>query len=187
MRRLFTLTSCGRTCILPLCGATPTRQKSDPTLAVRLGNVWYTPLFGCHRVLQGGLFDDKELTGYLGRNMLESEKSVHQYVVYDSDVERKFALEFEKHEEVKVFAKLPDWFRIDTPLGPYNPDWAVLIDRDGEEKLFFVVETKGGLFGESIRPTEKGRIECAEKHFAALGEEVEFFPAVTYEDVTQRF
>ncbi len=133
------------------------------------------------------LFDDQELTGYLGRNMLESQKSVHEYVVFDSDVERKFAIEFERHEEVKVYAKLPGWFRIDTPLGPYNPDWAVLIDRDGEEKLFFVVETKGGLFGESLKPTEKGKIECAEKHFDALGEEVGFFPAVTYDNVKERF
>src|SRR5690606_17564154 len=79
------------------------------------------------------LFDNDEepVIGYLHRNMLESKKSVHQHVVYDSDIERRFAEEFEKHDEVKVFAKLPNWFKIDTPLGPYNPDWAVLVERDG--------------------------------------------------------
>ena len=74
------------------------------------------------------LFQDKELKGYLGKNMLKSEKSVYDHVVYDSDVEHDFAEAFEKSEEVKVYAKLPDWFKIDTPLGTYNPDWAVLVE-----------------------------------------------------------
>ncbi|MCP4762635.1 MAG: DEAD/DEAH box helicase family protein, partial [archaeon] len=87
------------------------------------------------------LFENEELTGYLNKNMLESQKSVYQHVIYDSDVEAEFAKSFEQSEDVKVYAKLPAWFKIDTPLGSYNPDWAVLIERDGKEKLYFVVET----------------------------------------------
>ena len=60
---------------------------------------------------------------------------------YDSEgTERRFAKDLESNEAVKVYAKLPAWFKIPTPLGSYNPDWAVLIDHNGEEKLFFVVE-----------------------------------------------
>ena len=92
------------------------------------------------------------MKGYLGKNMLKSDKSVYDHVVYDSDVEHDFADSFEKSEEVKVYAKLPDWFKIDTPLGTYNPDWAVLVEQDGNESLYFVVETKGTLFSHGPAP-----------------------------------
>ena len=91
------------------------------------------------------LFEDEELHGYLSKNMLESDKSVYDYVVYDSDVEASFAQAMEKNARVKVYAKLPGWFTIDTPLGKYNPDWAVFIEKNNEEKLFFVFETKGSI------------------------------------------
>ena len=77
------------------------------------------------------------------KNMVESQKSVFDHVVYDSNVELKFASSFERSDDIKLYAKLPDWFKIDTPLGTYNPDWAVLVEGDGKEKLYFVVETKG--------------------------------------------
>lgn len=89
------------------------------------------------------LFDSEELSGYLERNMFESHRSVYDYVVYDSDVERGFAEQLENNESVKVYAKLPDWFKVPTPLGSYNPDWAVVIEDNGLNKLYFVVETKG--------------------------------------------
>lgn len=127
------------------------------------------------------LFDEKELTGYLERNMIESKKSVYEYVVYDSDNEKNFAESFERNESVKLYAKLPDWFKISTPLGGYNPDWAVLIEKDGEKKLYFVLETKGNIFSETLRPTESGKIECGYKHFAALGQNVVFDKADSFE------
>ena len=103
------------------------------------------------------LFSDNELFGYLQKNMVESRKSVFDHVVYDSDVEREFATAFERSDDIKLYAKLPDWFKIDTPLGTYNPDWAVLIEVDGKEKLYFVVETKSTLFTDALRPTEKAK------------------------------
>ncbi len=120
------------------------------------------------------LFEDEELYGYLSKNMIESEKSIYEYVVYDSDVEAEFAKRFEHSEQVKVYAKLPSWFKIDTPLGSYNPDWAVLVDKDGDEKLYFVLETKGNIIAEELRARELSKIACGEKHFKAIGNSVEF-------------
>jgi type III restriction enzyme len=114
------------------------------------------------------LFNQEELTGYL-KNMLPATKSVYEYVVYDSGgVEKGFAEDLEKNEAVKVYAKLPGWFRVPTPLGTYNPDWAVLVEVDGKEKLYFVVETKGSLFAEDLRNKESAKIKCGEAHFKAL-------------------
>jgi len=120
------------------------------------------------------LFETEELHGYL-TNMLETSKSVYEHVVYDSEgVEKGFAEQLEKNEAVKVYAKLPGWFRVPTPLGSYNPDWAVLVEIDGDQRLYFVVETKGTLFADALRATEQAKIDCGEKHFEALGTDVIF-------------
>jgi type III restriction enzyme len=114
------------------------------------------------------LFQQEELTGYL-KNMLPAAKAVYEYVVYDSGgVEKGFAEDLEKNEAVKVYAKLPGWFRVPTPLGTYNPDWAVLVEVDGQERLYFVVETKGSLFDEDLRDKESAKIKCGRAHFEAL-------------------
>lgn len=126
------------------------------------------------------LFQDKELVGYLNKNMLEAQKSVYDHVVYDSEVEAEFARSFEQSSDVKVYTKLPGWFRIDTPLGSYNPDWAVLVNREDEEKLYFIVETKGSILGELLRPVEKAKIDCGREHFKALGESVGFTVADSF-------
>jgi type III restriction enzyme len=113
------------------------------------------------------LFEQEELSGYL-KNMLDSEKSAYEQVIYDSDTEARFADELEKNIAVKIYAKLPGWFKVPTPLGSYNPDWAVLIEKDGTEKLYFVVETKHGLFNDDIRDRESAKINCGKAHFAAI-------------------
>ena len=113
------------------------------------------------------LFEREELTGYL-RNLLPAEKSVYEQVVYDMGTEAKFADQLEKNTSVKVYAKLPGWFTVPTPLGSYNPDWAVLVERDGAERVYFVVETKSGLFADDLRDKERAKIECGKAHFHAL-------------------
>lgn len=113
------------------------------------------------------LFEQEELTGYL-KNMLAANKSVYEQVVYNFDIERSFADELEKNSAVKVYAKLPGWFKLPTPLGTYNPDWAVLIQQDGQERLYFIVETKGTLFADSLRSSEAAKILCGEAHFKAI-------------------
>ncbi len=114
------------------------------------------------------LFINETLTGYLKKNMLESTKSPYEYVVFDSTIESTLAKEFEKNSNVKVYTKLPKKFIIDTPLGGYNPDWAVLFEDDGEQQLFFVVESKGTMGFEFLRPSEQGKIECGKAHFREL-------------------
>jgi type III restriction enzyme len=116
------------------------------------------------------LFKEEELTGYLKSNMIASTKSPYEYVVFDSGIESELAKEFEKNTNVKVYAKLPRWFVIDTPLGNYNPDWAVLFEIQGEEQLFFVVESKGSMGLEFLRPAEQGKIQCGKAHFKELAE-----------------
>lgn len=132
------------------------------------------------------LFEQEELTGYL-KNMLAATKSVYEHVVYDSTgVERTFAEQLEKNEAVKVYAKLPGWFKVPTPLGTYNPDWAVLVEKDGTERLYFVVETKSSLFTDDLRDKESGKIECGKAHFKALAagdNPAEFLQARSIDDL----
>ena len=120
------------------------------------------------------LFKNEELFGYLTKNMIESEKSVYEYVVYDSDVEEEFAKKLEGNNRIKVYAKLPSWFKIETPIGDYNPDWAVLVEKDNEEKLYFVIETKGKIEPEELRGREDKKIKCGIKHFEAIGNDAQF-------------
>lgn len=133
------------------------------------------------------LFKEKELFGYLQKNMVESKKSVFDHVVYDSDIELEFATAFEGSDDIKLYAKLPKWFKIDTPLGAYIPDWAVLIDVDGKEKLYFVVETKSTLYTDKLRPAEKAKIACGKEHFKALGNDVEFAVTNAFEDFSGKY
>ena len=134
-------------------------------------------------------FLNEELTGYLKKNMYENknDKSPFEYTVYDSDIEMKFAEEFDKNPDVKLFTKLPNWFKINTPLGTYNPDWAVLIEKDSSEKLYFVVESKGADLGLDIKTTESSKIKCGKKHFEALESDVELVQAKDYNNFMEKF
>ena len=114
------------------------------------------------------LFEKEELTGYLKNMLVETQKSVYEQVVYDSDTEAAFADSLEKNQAVKVYAKLPGWFTVPTPLGSYNPDWAVLVQTDAGERLYFVVETKSSLFVDDLRDKERAKIKCGEAHFTAI-------------------
>lgn len=113
------------------------------------------------------LFETEELKGYL-TSMIAANKCTHEHVIYQSDIERSFAEQLEKNEAIKVYAKLPSWFTIPTPLGTYNPDWAVLVEKDGTERLYLVVETKGSNLNEDQRPKETAKIKCGHRHFEAI-------------------
>jgi type III restriction enzyme len=114
------------------------------------------------------LFEQEELTGYLKNMLTETRKSVYEQVVYDSGTEADFADALEKNDAIKLYAKLPGWFKVPTALGTYNPDWAVLVEKDGTERLYLVVETKSGLFTDDLRDKERAKIECGKAHFRAL-------------------
>ena len=113
------------------------------------------------------LFETNELTGYL-KNMMQVKKGLYDYVVYDSKTERAFVEALERDTRVKLYAKLPGWFVVPTPLGPYNPDWAVLVDAEEGERLYFVVETKGSKELSDLREKERDKIECGRVHFGEL-------------------
>ena len=142
------------------------------------------------------LFEAQELFGYLKDemnkegNMLASTKSPYENIVLDSDIERNFALELEKNKNVVIYTKLPAWFKIPTPLGNYNPDWAVLVRPDltsPEQKLYFVVETKGSVFADDRRETENLKITCGKKHFKAISEDINFQVANDFEYFSSKF
>lgn len=85
------------------------------------------------------LFEEKEIYAYL-TSLVESGKSIYDGIPYDSDVERKFAEQMNQREDIKLFVKLPDWFKIETPIGTYNPDWAIV--KHDDQTVYLVRETK---------------------------------------------
>ncbi|MGJ4070019.1 DEAD/DEAH box helicase family protein [Corynebacterium macclintockiae] len=97
------------------------------------------------------------------------EKTDYDFVVYDSEAERQFAELLDEREDIKLFLKLPPQFKIDTPVGPYNPDWAIVKQEDGEEKLFMIRETKSTMSEHLLRPTEQAKIDAATEHFKTIG------------------
>lgn len=137
---------------------------------------------------QQTLFENDELYGYLEKNMIESEneKSVYKYVVYDSEGERNFVKRLEHDENVVLYTKLPDWFKISTPIGNYNPDWAIYFNVHDEKKMYFVVETKGNVSKDSLRPTEEAKIECGKKHFQALDDKVGFEAVSSFDMLVEK-
>ena len=129
------------------------------------------------------------MTAYL-KDTLETLKSVYQHVVYDSaDVERRFAEDLETNEAVKVYAKIPGWFKVPTPLGTYNPDWAVLVEIKGQEKIYFVVETKGSNLWDDLHHKECAKIKFGQKHFTELAvghNPAQYIKTVTVDDLMSR-
>lgn len=97
------------------------------------------------------------------------EKSDFDYVVYDSEPERQFAELLDGRSDIKLFMKLPGKFKIDTPVGPYNPDWAIIKHEDGADRIYMIRETKSTDDEVKRRPTENAKIKAATKHFAAIG------------------
>ncbi len=122
-------------------------------------------------------FQNEELINYL--SALQVGKSVYEYVVYDSEVEREFACRLDERDDIRLFVKLPGWFKVDTPLGTYNPDWAIL-KHDGQA-LYLVRETKGTRDFLKLRTSEADKVRCGQKHFEAIG--VPFAVAVTADEV----
>lgn len=97
------------------------------------------------------------------------QKTDFDYVVYDSDVERQFAELLDSREDIKLFMKLPPKFQIPTPVGPYNPDWAIIKVEEGEDRIYLIRETKSTLHDSQLRPSELAKMKSAKKHFEAIG------------------
>lgn len=108
------------------------------------------------------LFKNEEVECYLNR-MVAVQNSVTDYLEFDSESERAFAAELDQRSDIKFFIKLPDWFRVKTPLGDYNPDWAIV--KEDDIKVYLVRETKGSTDLQKLRPDEQGKIKCGDRHF----------------------
>lgn len=114
-------------------------------------------------------FEEEEIVSYLN-NLITVDKSVYDCIEYESEVERKFAEDLDKKEYIKLFVKLPYWFKISTPLGTYNPDWAIVKHEDAT--LYLVRETKSTKDFDKLRNSEAAKIRCGEEHFKTLGLEL---------------
>lgn len=100
------------------------------------------------------------------------KKHVYDYVVTDSEIEKSFVQELDNSEEVVVYAKLPRGFLIPTPVGDYNPDWAISFKEGSVRHIYFVAETKGNMSSMDLRQIEKSKIDCARKFFHELGRQI---------------
>ena len=120
----------------------------------------YERIAGQHYEMQ--LYQIEEIESYLSR-LLEVQKSIHDAIEWDSEVERKFSQEMEADEDIRLFVKLPRWFKVETPLGGYNPDWAIVRQSDG--RVYLVVETKGTTDVKTLAVKEALRIKCGRRHF----------------------
>ena len=112
------------------------------------------------------LFEEREIFG-TGLNKVLVENSIYEEVFVDSEVEREFAEAMSSREDIRLFIKLPSWFKIDTPLGTYNPDWAIVKEED--TKVYLVRETKSTKDQLKLRASEWAKIECGKAHFDTLG------------------
>ena len=120
---------------------------------------------------------------FIKSKIVPSEKSLYDYIRCDSStIEVPFAKELESKEDIKFFMKLPDWFKIETPLGTtYNPDWGITVEVNGKQETYFVIETKGDTKSKSLRGSEEDKIECGRKHFEVLPN-VDYDVCVNYDE-----
>lgn len=135
---------------------------------------------------ESDIFSKSTLKGRLGENAMESAKSLYDLVVVDSTgIEMNFAKTLEEKNEVEVYTKLPGGFYINTPVGHYNPDWAIVF-KEGEDikHIYFVAETKGSLDETQLRESERSKIECARRHFETIaGSSITYGVVTKYDDL----
>lgn len=129
---------------------------------------------------EADIFSEQELRGRIGIDAIRSDKSLYDLVVVDSQgVEKHFAEELEQQEMVEVYTKLPRGFYISTPMGKYNPDWAIAFREGSVKHIYFVVETKGSEDVTQLREVEQNKIECARRHFASISDSTVKFDVVS--------
>lgn len=114
------------------------------------------------------IFTDPTIKGKLGVNAMKAKKHLYDHIVYDSTNERDFATDLDTNTDVAVYVKLPDGFYISTPVGHYNPDWAIAFYEGSVKHIYFVAETKGSMNSMQLRLIEESKIHCAREHFKAI-------------------
>lgn len=114
------------------------------------------------------VFTDPTIKGRLGINAMKVNRHLYDHIMFDSTNEKKFVTEMDISKNVKVYVKLPDGFYISTPVGRYNPDWAIAFCEGGVKHIYFVAETKGTMSSMQLRLIEESKIHCAGEHFKAI-------------------
>lgn len=114
------------------------------------------------------IFTEPTIKGKLGTNAMKAQRHLYDHIVYDSTNERDFAADLDTNTDVAVYVKLPDSFYIATPVGHYNPDWAIAFYEGTVKHIYFVAETKGSMSSMQLRLIEQSKIHCAREHFKAI-------------------
>ena len=114
------------------------------------------------------IFTEPTIKGKLGVNAMKAQRHLYDHIVYDSTNERDFASELDTNTDVAVYVKLPDSFYISTPVGRYNPDWAIAFYEGTVKHIYFIAETKGSMRSMQLRLMEESKIHCAREHFKAI-------------------
>lgn len=133
-------------------------------------------------VYDTSIFTEPTLKGKFGINAMATHKNIYDHLLYDSTIEKDFAEKLEEAKDVVVYVKLPKGFYISTPVGKYNPDWAIAFNQEHVKHIYFVAETKGNMSTLELRDIEKAKIECAKKHFAAISNQEVIYDVVSNYD-----
>ncbi len=133
------------------------------------------------------VFTDPTIKGRLGVNAMKAKKHLYDHIIYDSTGERDFAAELDTNTNVAVYVKLPDGFYIATPVGHYNPDWAIAFYEGAVKHIYFVAETKGSMRSMQLRLIEQSKIHCAREHFKAIsGDNVVYDVVDNYQSLLEK-
>ena len=151
------------------------RLINEQKASVIVEHITYNKLKSCYDT---SIFTDNTMKGRLDVNACETHQHLYDHLIYDSANEREFAKQLEASKEVSLYIKLPKDFFICTPVGKYNPDWAIAFHEGSVKHMYFVAETKGSLSSLELREIESAKIKCARKHFEAISN-----AAVTYDVV----
>ena len=133
------------------------------------------------------IFTEPAIKGKLGVNAMKAQRHLYDHIVYDSTNERDFASKLDTNTDVAVYVKLPDSFYISTPVGHYNPDWAIAFYEGTVKHIYFVAETKGSMSSMQLRQIEESKIHCAKAHFKAIrGDNVVYDVVDSYETLLNK-
>lgn len=148
-------------------------------------HITYTATDGLYET---DIFTEPTIKGKLNINAIETpNKNLYDHLLFDSKIEKDFALNLESSENVVVYVKLPKGFYISTPVGKYNPDWAIAFDNKDVKHIYFIAETKGSMQTMQLRGIEDAKIKCAKKHFKAISnDEVQYDVVSNYEELLNK-
>lgn len=157
---------------------------NDEKATAVIEHITYDVLDDCYGT---DVFTDPTIKGRLGVNAMKAKKHLYDHIIYDSTGERDFATELDTNKDVAVYVKLPDGFYISTPVGRYNPDWAIAFYRGNVKHIYFVAETKGSMRSMQLRQIEQSKIHCAREHFKTIsGDNVVYDVVDSYQSLLEK-